>query len=82
MQHFERGGLSDAPLVIGERLRAMDDPDMAVLVGGDAADLAEDPVIGERFWPRRFDFEAGDVGGAGGKGGEGECCSKCERAQA
>jgi hypothetical protein len=50
-------------LVVGERARTMDHPDVALAVDGDAADLAEDPVVRQRFWPGRIDREGRDVAG-------------------
>ncbi len=65
MQHFERGGLRlGAFLVVGQRARAMDHPDVALPVDGDAADLAEDPVAGKRFRPGRIDREGQDLAGS------------------
>ena len=64
MQHFERGGLSAAPFSssVSERGRWMTQM-WSCVVDGDAADLAEDPVVRQRFWPGRVDREGRDVAG-------------------
>jgi hypothetical protein len=41
----------------------MDHPDMALPVDGNAADLPEDPVVRQRFWPGRIDGEGRNVAG-------------------
>jgi len=42
----------------------MDDPDMALGIRGDAADLADDPVVRQRFWPGRVDRKGRNLAGA------------------
>src|SRR4030095_15833449 len=54
-------------LVVGERARAMDHPDMPLRIDGDAADLAEQPVVRQRLWPRRVAVEGRDVTGMRGR---------------
>src|SRR3984957_5352963 len=53
-------------LVVGQRAWAMDDPDVALRIDCDATDLAEDPVVGQRLWPRRVHREGGDFTGMRG----------------
>ncbi len=57
-------------LVVEQGARTMDDPDMIVLVDRDAGDLAENPIVGQRFWPERLDLEARNVLGSCLPGGE------------
>src|SRR5215472_1621282 len=59
-------------LVVGQRARAMDHPDVALPVDGDAADLADDPVVRQRLWPGGVDRKGGDVGGRSDLGKSGE----------
>ena len=51
-------GIERAGLVIGERAGALQDPDVVVLVHRDAADLADQPIVGQRLGPARIDLEA------------------------
>src|SRR5439155_8521053 len=48
--------------IVGERTRPVYYPDMALGIDGDAAELAENPVVRQRLWPRRLDFETGNFG--------------------
>ena len=50
-----------ALFVVGERARALDDPDMSLAVDGDAADLADDPVVRQRLRPGGVDREGRDA---------------------
>src|SRR4029077_14263751 len=45
-------------LLVDQRSRAVDDPHMVARVDGDAGDLAEDPVVGQRLGPGSVDLEA------------------------
>ena len=68
-QHWRRGDAAfrarrrqrGAFLVVGQRARPVDQPDMALPIDGDAADLAEDPVVRQRLWPGRVDRESRDL---------------------
>ena len=44
-------------LVVGQRARPLKHPDVVLRVDGDAADLAEDPVVRQRLRPVRIDPE-------------------------
>src|SRR5216684_805980 len=50
-------------LVVGQRARAVDNPDMTLPVDGDAANLAENPVVGQWLWPGRIDREGRNLAG-------------------
>ena len=52
-RRVERGGF----LVVGQRARPLKHPDIVLRVDRDAADLAEDPVVGQRPRPIRIDPE-------------------------
>ena len=67
-QHFERGGFSAAPFSssVSERGRWITQI-WPFAIDGDAADLAEDPVVGQRFWPGRIDREGRDIAGLRGE---------------
>ncbi len=43
----------------------MDDPDVVILADGDAGDLAENPIAGQRLGPERLDLELRRLVGAG-----------------
>src|SRR6185437_2131442 len=43
--------------IIGERARALDDPDVVLRIDRYACSLPHDPVVGERFGPRSVDLE-------------------------
>src|SRR5690349_2987009 len=58
----------------------MDHPDMALPIDGDAADLAEDPVVRQRLWPGRVDREGRDVAGNCRLGKGRECNGRGEKA--
>ena len=44
----------------------MNHPDVVLGIDGDAADLAEDPVVRQRLWPGRIDGESRDIAGVRG----------------
>jgi hypothetical protein len=55
-------------------------PDVALPIGGDAADLADDPVVRQPLWPGRIDRKGRDLAGlcrarqrADQDGGEEKC---------
>jgi hypothetical protein len=48
---------SAALLTVGQRAGAMEDPDVILRVDIDAAGLADDPIVRERFRPGRVDLE-------------------------
>ena len=50
-------------LLVGQRTRPVIDPDMVVPVDIEAADLAENPVIGQRLGPRWIDNETRRLAG-------------------
>ena len=54
-------------LVVGERARPLQHPDMVVGIDGDARHLAQQPVVGQRLGPERIDLELRRVGGDGGR---------------
>src|SRR3954454_6175690 len=60
-------------LVVGERARTMDHPDMSLPVHGDAADLPEDPVVRQWLWPGCFDRKSRDVASVSGRRKRGRC---------
>ena len=69
VQHFVAGGFCvRALLVVEQGRRAVDDPDVVVAIGGDAGDLAEDPVAGQRLRPERLGPERRGVLGCSGYG--------------
>ena len=54
-----RRGQRRALLVLAQRLRALDDPDVVLGVDGNPGHLAQDPAIGERLGPERIHDESG-----------------------
>jgi hypothetical protein len=50
-------GIGRARLVTGQRPWALYDPDVVVAIHGDAADLAEQPIVRQRIRPVRYDLE-------------------------
>jgi hypothetical protein len=44
-----------ALLVVRERARPLEHPDIVLRIDRHAADLTEDPVVGQRLWPVRID---------------------------
>ena len=71
--------LRRALLVLGQRTRPMNDPDMVLRIDRDAADLAHDPVVGQRLGPERIDLEFRDIAGlrrcerSDQRGGDAQC---------
>ena len=62
-----------ALLVVDQRRRPVDDPDVVLAVDGDAGDLAEDPFVGQGLGPERINGELGRLGvGLRGDVGTGE----------
>jgi len=55
-----------------ERARALDHPDMALPIDGDAADLSHDPVVGQLLRPGRIHRESRDFAGGSRAGQEAE----------
>jgi hypothetical protein len=51
-------------LILSEGARALDDPNI-LRVDGDAGDLAKEPVVRQRLWPERIDFELRRLTGRG-----------------
>jgi hypothetical protein len=65
-QHLDCGGFwRGSRFVFGQRARPLVDPDMVLRVDRHAADLAHDPIVGQRLGPERIDFECGSFGVAG-----------------
>src|SRR4030088_1730782 len=54
-----------ALLVVGQRTRPVDQPDMPLRIDGDAADLTENPVVRQWLWPGRIDRKGRNVTGMG-----------------
>jgi hypothetical protein len=54
-------------LVVGQRTRPLDDPDIVLRIDGDACGLSDDPVIWQRFRPGCIDLEFGKVVGESGR---------------
>jgi hypothetical protein len=52
-----------ALLIVGERARPLEYPDIVLGIDRHAADLAEDPIVRQRFRPIRIDAEGGALGG-------------------
>jgi hypothetical protein len=50
-------------LVVGQRAWTVDHPDIPLPVDGDAADLADDPAVGQRLWPGGIDGESRNFAG-------------------
>ncbi len=70
-RRIERCGL----LVIGERARPLDHPDVVLRIDRHAGRLTHDPVVGERLRPGGIDLEARDIVGQrrrSREGGQGE----------
>ena len=57
-----------ALLVVGERARPLQQPDVVVGTDRDARHLAQQPVVGQRLGPERIDLELRRIGGDGGRG--------------
>src|SRR6267154_3033924 len=66
-QHWRRRGAThgylfvQAKVILDVRRRALQDPDMIVLVHRYPANLPHDPVVGQRFWPSGVDLVCGWV---------------------
>ena len=61
-QHLDTGGFcSAARSRARQRARPLDHPDAIEPVDGDAGDLAEQPVVGQRLRPERIDLELGQA---------------------
>ena len=50
--------------VVGQRVRALNDPDMVLGIYGNAGGLSDDPVVGQRLGPCSVDRESRNVLGA------------------
>jgi hypothetical protein len=60
-QHFERRCQRRALLVVGQRARPLEHPNVVLSIDRHAADLAEDPVVRQRLRPKRIDTEGGTL---------------------
>jgi hypothetical protein len=67
-----------ALLVVGQRARPLEHPDIVLRIDRHAADLTQDPIVGQRFWPERIDTKHRALRGGRHDRSEQQCERGCK----